>query len=156
MEPAAPTPGTPPSSPLERLTVLLVEDNLYIRDILAQTLRSLGFRKIALARNGEEAVGILRRRGALASGGQPVLAVDLVISDMVMRPVNGLMLLKWVRQRKESPNRFMPFIMLSGAADREFVEAARDLGADEFLAKPFSVTAVYERLRWVIDHPRPF
>ncbi|SOD91121.1 response regulator [Caenispirillum bisanense] len=156
MEPAAPTPGTPPSSPLERLTVLLVEDNLYIRDILAQTLRSLGFRKIALARNGEEAVGVLRRRGALASGGQAVLAVDLVISDMVMRPVNGLMLLKWVRQRKESPNRFMPFIMLSGAADREFVEAARDLGADEFLAKPFSVTAVYERLRWVIDHPRPF
>ncbi len=134
--------------------MLLVEDNLYIRDILAQALRSLGVRKIALARNGEEAVAVLRRRGALAAH-NGIMGVDLIISDMVMRPVNGLMLLKWVRQRKESPNRFMPFIMLSGAADREFVEAARDLGADEFLAKPFSVASVYERMRWVIDHPRP-
>ncbi|GAA0582702.1 response regulator [Caenispirillum bisanense] len=156
MQPDALSPGTPPpSSPLERLTVLLVEDNLYIRDILAQTLRALGVHKIALARNGEEAVAVLRRRGALAAH-NGVMGVDLIISDMVMRPVNGLMLLKWVRQRKESPNRFMPFIMLSGAADREFVEASRDLGADEFLAKPFSVSAVYERLRWVVDHPRPF
>lgn len=156
MQPAAPTPGTAsPASPLERLTVLLVEDNVYIRDILAQTLRNLGFRKIATARNGEEAVEFLRRRGTLADA-HGILGIDLIISDMVMRPVNGLMLLKWVRQRKESPNRFMPFIMLSGAADREFVELARDLGADEFLAKPFSVTSVYERLRWVIDHPRPY
>lgn len=155
MQPAPPPPGTPPSSPLERLTVLLVEDNLYIRDILAQTLRTLGFRKIAAARNGEEAVEVLRRRSTLADA-HGIMGVDLIIADVVMRPVNGLMLLKWVRQRKESPNRFTPVIMLSGAADREFVEAARDLGADEFLAKPFSVTSVYERLRWVIDHPRPF
>lgn len=145
-----------PTSPLQYLSVLLVEDNLYIRDILEQTLRHLGFEKIVLARNGEDAVKTLKLMKHSSNPGSGVLNVDLIISDLVMSPINGALLLKWIRQQKESPNRFMPFVMLSGAADKEYVEAARDLGTTEFLAKPFSVTSVYERIQWLIDHPRPF
>ncbi|SDG86286.1 response regulator [Roseospirillum parvum] len=145
-----------PTTPLQNLSVLLVEDNLYIRDILEQTLRHLGFEKIVLARNGEDAVKLLKLLNHSGNPGAGVLNVDLIMSDLVMSPINGVLLLKWIRQQKDSPNRFVPFIMVSGAADREYVEAARDLGTTEFLAKPFSVNSVYERIQWVIDHPRPF
>ena len=50
----------------------------------------------------------------------------------------------------------VPFIMLSGAADQDYVASARDLGATEFLAKPFSGETVYKKLLEVIDFPRQF
>lgn len=144
-----------PSSPLERLSLLLVEDNVYVRDILESCLRHMGFGRITLARNGEEAVDYLTlvRNAPMRAG---IMSVDLVLSDMVMSPINGLLLLKWIRQERLSPNRFLPFVMVSGAADPPAVAAARDMGVSEFLAKPFSVNSIYAKLQRVIDHPRPF
>ena len=63
-----------------------------------------------------------------------------------MAPVNGMLLLRWLREAPESPNRFMPSVMLSGAADSNYVTAGRDLGMTEFLAKPFSAHSIYKRL----------
>ena len=67
-----------------------------------------------------------------------------------------MLFLRWLRGAAESPNRFVPFIMLSGAADNDYVTASRDLGTTEFLAKPFSAQSVYRRLLEVIDRPRQF
>ena len=94
-------------------------------------------------KNGAEAVERLRNvhDGHKLSG---VLDFDLVICDLLMTPVNGLLTLRWVRTAKDSPNRFLPFMMLSGAADKVNVAAARDLGSTDFLAKPFSATTVYK------------
>lgn len=142
-------------SGLENITLLLVEDNAFMLDLLDRVLRHLGFERIQKAPNGEAAIRFLRqvrRRPDLAG----TSAVDLVISDLVMTPINGLLLLQWLRTNKESPNRFMPVVMLSGAADREYVEAGRHLGVNEFLAKPFSIASVHEHLREVIERPRPF
>lgn len=140
---------------LERLSVLLVEDNAYIRDILESLLKTLGFGWVATAKNGQDAVEFLRLiANKPGSGG--AMGVDLIISDLIMSPINGLLLLRWVRTSKDSPNRFIPFIMLSGAADRAYVEQARDLGTSEFLAKPFSVQSVYQKLLLVIDGQRQF
>ena len=140
---------------LERLSVLLVEDNAYIRDIFESLLRELGIRHVSTARNGKDAVEFLELVGANPTRAG-VMGIDLIISDLVMSPINGLLLLQWLRTSKRSPGRFTPFIMLSGAADREYVQSARDLGVNEFLAKPFSVKSVSERLMQVIDHPRQF
>lgn len=140
---------------LERLSVLLVEDNAYIRDILESLLKTLGFGWVTTARNGQDAVEFLRLV-ASKPGSAGTMGVDLIISDLIMSPINGLLLLRWIRTSKDSPNRFMPFIMLSGAADRAYVEQSRDLGASEFLAKPFSVQSVYQKLLLVIDSPRQF
>lgn len=139
----------------ERLTVLVVEDNNYIRNTFQQLLRHFGVGRVMLAKNGAQAVEMLKVPG----GGQALAGlagVDIVISDLIMAPIDGLLLLRWVRESKDSPNRFMPFIMLSGAADAGYVSQARDRGANEFLAKPFSAQAVYKHLLEVIDHPRPF
>lgn len=140
---------------LSRLSVLLVEDNNYIRGVFHEMLRHFGVGHVDVADNGAEAINILKTLGGTA--GEPGLrSFDIVISDLIMAPINGLILLRWVRGSKESPNRFMPFIMISGAADTEYVAAARDLGVTEFLAKPFSAQSVYRHLLEVIDYPRPF
>lgn len=140
---------------LERLSILLVEDNKFVRFTLENLLRQLKFRQIMTACNGAEAVEQLKtlHENRKTTGGA---GVDIVISDLVMAPVNGLLLLRWIRSSKESPNRFIPFIMLSGAADEEYVHAARDLGVTEFLAKPFSAASVSRYLLETIDHPRQF
>jgi len=66
------------------------------------------------------------------------------------------MLLRWVRRHKESPNRFIPFVMVTGYADREKVREARAMGATEMLAKPFSVVNLGQRLLQVVNRPRKF
>lgn len=139
----------------ERLSVLLVEDNRFVRNIVEDLLRHFRFGRVSSCGNGQEAINYLKAMGStMAPGGSTPL--DLVISDLVMSPINGLLLLRWLRSAKESPNRFVPFIMLSGAADREYVNAARDLGVTEFLAKPFSGERVYRHILEVIDYPRQF
>ena len=50
----------------------------------------------------------------------------------------------------------MPFIMISGAADQHNVHDARDAGANEFVAKPFTIGSVFGRIQAVIDRPRQF
>lgn len=139
---------------LSRLNILLVEDNNYVRNILEDLLRSFEVGRVVTAVNGQDAIEALKT--AAAAGGAGSLGIDMVVSDLVMSPINGLLLLRWTRSAKDSPNRFMPFLMLSGAADQEYVRAARDLGVTEFLAKPFSAESVYKRILELIDYPRQF
>lgn len=139
---------------LERLRVLLVEDNNYVRSVFQNLLNHFGFGQVLIAKNGAEAVEALKIPGGVKVPGLP--EIDVVISDLIMSPVDGQILLRWLRGAKDSPNRFTPFIMFSGAADHQYVASARDLGANEFLAKPFSAEAVYKHLLEIIDHPRPY
>lgn len=136
---------------LSRCNILLVEDNIYVRNTLEDLLRHFQFGRISTADNGEDVIDYLKSMNMAQNPGP-----DIILSDLVMTPINGLLLLRWARSAKESPNRMVPFIMLSGAADREYVNSARDLGVTEFLAKPFSATSVYERVLEVIDYPRQF
>jgi CheY-like chemotaxis protein len=132
-------------SGLRYTTVLIVEDQMQIRTLLASVLRTFGVGNILRASNGAEAIEILRTasKDPTATGtGQ----VDVILSDWVMHPVDGAMLLRWVRKHKESPNRFLPFIMITAFADPARVQFARDLGVTEFLAKPFSAQSVATHL----------
>ena len=134
-----------------RLGVFVVEDNSYIRVTLENLLRQFRFGRVSSAKDGEEAVEYMKKLES-SGGGTP----DIIISDLVMSPINGLLFLRWVRTSKDSFNRMIPFIMLSGAADEEYVNSARDLGVTEFLAKPFSGASVYKHLLKVIEQPRQF
>ncbi len=135
-----------------RLGVFLVEDNHFIRRTVVDLLQQFQFGRIATAKNGEEAIDYMKTLGS----GSNFTAPDIVISDLVMTPINGLLFLRWMRTAKESPNRMLPYIMLSGAADGTYVSSARDLGVTEFLAKPFSGASVYKHLVKVIEAPRQF
>ncbi len=138
----------------DRISIMVVEDNEYMLDILVNSLKRLGFTRVTKAKNGKEAVEYLKLTGK--SFGTAVDAIDIVISDFIMSPVSGVHLLQWLRDDKASPSRFMPFIMLSGAADRVNVEASRDHGVTDFMAKPFSVENIYKVLQRIIDAPRQY
>lgn len=139
---------------LDLLSVLVVEDSGFIRTVLTATLRAIGVGAVHAVPGGAEAIRFLdERRAALPPGTSPV---DLIISDLVMPEVDGLMLLRWIRYSPKSPDKFIPILMLSGAADRHYVEQARDLGASDFIAKPFSAKTIADRLLHAIARPRRF
>lgn len=134
---------------------MVVEDSTFIRSLVVACLNALGIRQIKLAEHGGDAIEFLKlqRLDPLKAG---VLSVDLIISNWQMSPVDGMILLRWVRRHAESPNRFVPFIMLSGHSAAAKVAEARDAGVTEFLAKPFSVQMLANKLQTVIERPRQF
>ena len=140
---------------LDRFNVLVVEDNPYLRLLLVQALRAIGIGNVKTANEGSEAIILLKLTVSdpVKAG---VVSFDMILSNWQMSPVDGMMLLRWVRRHKESPNRFIPFVMVTGYADRERIAEARDAGVTEVLAKPFSVTGVAQRLLQVIERPRQF
>jgi len=143
-----------PGVNLSLLSVLVIEDTGFIRLLIVSVLRSLGIENIHTAENGAEAIKMIKEKAKTLPDGTPPF--DLVVSDLLMPEVDGFLFLRFVRSSPESPDRFMPIAMLSGAADAGFVGKCRDLGANEFIAKPFSTLAVWERLMNIVYKPRRF
>lgn len=136
----------------EGVKVLVVDDNNFVLTVLSTTLRGLGVGKVLTAENGEEAIRYLKLMGI--GGGSA--DIDMIFSDHGMAPMSGMELLSWCRGHDSDAIKYLPFVMMNGEADRYAVLEARDKGITEYLAKPFSVTAIAERLLAVIDRPRSF
>lgn len=139
----------------DRLTVMVVEDNRFMRELLCSTLTALGIENVIAEDDGASAIRRLKlsRTNPKAAG---LGAVDIVLADYLMPVVDGILLLRWLRTGTGVPDRFVPFIMVSGAADREVVEASRDAGVTAFLAKPYSARTLADRLLMVINQPRQY
>lgn len=135
------------------LSILVADDNRFVRSILVTILKALGVGKVIQADNGEEAMAVLEVSAQMQLD---VKEVDVVFADHLMAPGDGLELLRWIRTHESDKVKFLPFIMMSGEADYRSVTAARDVGVTEYLAKPMSVLNVASRLLAVIDRPRPF
>lgn len=122
---------------LNRSSILVVDDHEEIRKILISILRDLGCENVLGAESASEAIEILTtvKKHPAKIG---VYEIDAVVSDWVMRDLDGAALLRWIRRHHNSPNRFMPFLMLSAYSDEERVQKSRDLGANGFMAKPFT------------------
>lgn len=140
---------------LERLSALVVEDSTFMRELLADVMRSIGIGRVFTAEDGTDAIDLLQTVATdpMKAG---ISIIDIVVSDVFMPSLDGRMLLRWIRSSPKSPDRFVPVLMLSGAADRDIVQNCRDLGASDFLAKPFSAASVADKLMHVIMHPRKF
>ena len=139
----------------DRLTVLVVEDNSFMRLLTANTIRALGIGEVAVAEDGAAAIKRLKA-GRTDPAAAELGIVDIVLSDYLMPVVDGKLLLRWIRTGSDTPDRFVPFVMVSGAADRDVVEQARDGGVTDFLAKPFSAQSMADRILSVINNPRQF
>jgi CheY-like chemotaxis protein len=129
----------------ERLKILVVDDNAHMRKLIAAILQAFGVGQIVEAASGEKAWALLREAGP-----------DIVTLDWVMDGISGIELARRIRGHPQSPNPFVPIVMLTGYAQADHVEQARDAGINEFLAKPVSATAMMARLVSVIEQPRPF
>jgi CheY-like chemotaxis protein len=139
----------------DRLCVLVVDDNSFMRNLLSTTIKAFGIMDVVTETDGASAIERLK-----LSLTDPIAAslgtVDLIISDFVMPGVDGNLFLRWLRTGNNVPDRFVPFLMVSGAADKYVVEQSRDAGVTEFLAKPFSARSVADRILQIINYPRQY
>jgi CheY-like chemotaxis protein len=133
------------STAFERLRVLIVEDNLHMRTLLRSLLCSLGMRDIHEAADGSAALTLLREK-----------KYDLILTDLAMKPMDGLELTREIRNAPGSPNPFIPIVMITGHSEKHRVQAARDAGVTEFLAKPVTAQSLFSHLAMIVEHPRPF
>ncbi|MFP4518435.1 MAG: response regulator [Oceanicaulis sp.] len=134
-----------PEQALSKLRIAVVDDNAAMRGIVRTVLASLGCDNVYEASDAESALSVLRA--------QPI---DIIILDWKMKPVDGLDLVKTIRNPELSPNPFLPIIMLTAYGEPSKVRQARDAGVTEFMIKPFSAEALYRRLAVIINRPRPF
>jgi two-component system chemotaxis response regulator CheY len=130
---------------LKSLNVLLVDDNQNMRAIASAVLHSADIRNVHEATEGATAFDLLRRH-----------AIDLAIVDFNMFPLDGVEFTRLVRTSPDSPNPFLPIIMMTGHSERSRVYEARDAGVTEFIVKPITAKAVLDRINAVIMKPRPF
>jgi two-component system chemotaxis response regulator CheY len=129
----------------DRLKILVVDDNAHMRKLVVTILQAFGALQIVEAAGGAQALALLRDT-------QP----DVIVLDWVMERMSGLEFAREVRTSPNTPNPFVPIIMLTGHTALDHVRQARDAGVNEFLAKPVSVKAILTRLIAVIEHPRPY
>ncbi len=81
---------------------------------------------------------------------------DIIFMDLEMPELDGMAAAKEIRSNEESPNPFVPVIMVTAHTKKKDVIGARDSGITEFLAKPVSAKSVYDHLAACIEAPRPF
>jgi CheY-like chemotaxis protein len=127
------------------LKALVVDDNAHMRILLRSLLQAQGLQHIYEAVDGATGFAELRDK-------RP----DFVLSDLSMVPVDGIEFTRRVRLSENSPNPFVPIIMVTGHTERQRVEAARDAGVTEFLAKPITAQNILLRIVEIVDRPRPF
>jgi two-component system, OmpR family, KDP operon response regulator KdpE len=117
------------------LKVLIVDDEPPIRKLLRMGLGTQGY-EILDAPNGKTALTLL--------DGKP----DLVILDLGLPDIGGLDLLAMIRARNDT----VPIIVLSSRGDEAGKVKALDLGADDYLTKPFGMEELLARMRAALRH----
>ncbi len=115
------------------MRILVVDDDEQLSSILKFTLRREGL-DVLTARDGQEALDLWRAE-------QP----DLVLLDMNLPKLNGQQVLHTIRAESKTP-----VIMLTVRSEEEDMVGALDLGADDYIAKPFSPRTLVARIRAVL------
>ncbi|MBI3131320.1 MAG: sigma-54-dependent Fis family transcriptional regulator [Acidobacteria bacterium] len=119
--------------------VLLVEDEAGLREVLALTLDGAGFRVITAA-SVAEAKGVLARDG-----------VDAVLSDLKLRDGTGIQLLEWMKAESLGA----PVVIMTAFATTETTVQALNLGAVDFITKPFRNEDLIGTLQGLLAQAHP-
>jgi len=121
--------------------VLIVEDEADIRDLLAFHLEREGY-QVSKSRSGADAL-----RQVKAS------PPDLILLDIMLPELDGLEVCR--RLRRESATAALPIVMLTAKGDEVDRVLGLELGADDYIVKPFSPKEVVARVRAVLRRARP-
>jgi two-component system, OmpR family, KDP operon response regulator KdpE len=117
------------------LKILVIDDEPPIRKLLRMGLTTQGY-EISEAPNGKESLELLAQKP------------DLVILDLGLPDMEGLELLRMIRARNES----VPIVVLSSRGDEAGKVQALDLGADDYVTKPFGMEELLARMRAALRH----
>jgi DNA-binding response OmpR family regulator len=114
-------------------TVLVVDDEPIVREVVVRYLRREGFRTLEAA-DGDAARGILERE-----------LPSLVVLDLMLPGTDGIALCRWIRERSD-----LPVIMLTALGEESDRILGLELGADDYVTKPFSPRELAVRVKTVL------
>lgn len=119
--------------------ILVAEDEPHIRRILMTLLETADF-EVDMASDGKEALALL----------ESTTAYDLLITDLMMPHLTGLEVLASLREMDHRAG--IPVVMLTAKGQDADRERALELGAQDFLTKPFSPKKLLARIQELLDH----
>ena len=122
----------------EKISVLVVEDEEHIRNILEYNLKLDGF-EVYTAENGSKGVELARQK-----------VPDVILLDWMMPEKDGLEVLSELKNEKQTEN--IPVFMLTAKAMMKDVGQALLEGADEYIAKPFDPTELGQIVRSKLEN----
>ena len=121
------------------LTVLVVDDQKLIQDMLVSLLLKLGFDAVDTASDGSHALQALDKS-----------RYDLILCDIMMKGVNGIEFVQTLRQsanlRFDVGKSLTPVMLISGSSDPKHIRAAKEVGVQGYILKPFNPAEIQKRL----------
>jgi CheY-like chemotaxis protein len=130
---------------LDKINVLVVDENQQSLDILGQVLSGFGVRSIQKCESAKDALK--------AIGSQ---VFDFIVTDTNMAGMDGFEFVKTVRRMQNQPNAYIPILLVAGHARASHVHKARDCGANFVVAKPITPKVLLDRIFWVAKENRMF
>jgi DNA-binding response OmpR family regulator len=119
-------------------TVLVVDDEPSVRDVVVRYLRQEGYDTLE-AGDGDAARELLETQ-----------TPSLIILDLMLPGMDGLSLCRWIRERSE-----LPVIMITALGEETDRLTGLELGADDYLTKPFSPRELVARVKAVLRRSSP-
>ncbi len=119
-------------------TVLVVDDEPSVRDVVVRYLRQAGYRTLE-AGDGNDARDLLEQE-----------MPSLIVLDLMLPGMDGLSLCRWIRERSE-----LPVIMITALGEETDRLTGLELGADDYLTKPFSPRELVARVKAVLRRSSP-
>jgi len=128
-----------------KVRFLIVDPNGLALQMLNDILAMLGANHVRRVSDYDKAIAVLKEGG-----------IDIVITERDLTPLSVIDLVDFIRKDPASRDRLLPVIVLTARSEEPFVIEARDHGANEFVAKPYTVDSLYKRLAGIIAFPRPY
>ncbi|MEK9726387.1 MAG: response regulator [Rhodospirillaceae bacterium] len=129
---------------ISALNILVLEKHVLIRKLLTDVFREFGVPSVQSTADPDMAWAFFQQFPA-----------DIILSDWCA-DLNGMEFLRRIRMDVDTPNPFVPVIVVTANTELRHVCTARDMGMTEFLAKPVSARTIYQRICNLIEGNRPF
>ena len=122
---------------ISKLHILVVDDDVFARDLIIRILKEIDTGQISSADNGYEALTVLQ---------EDQWRVDVILLDLEMPRMNGYEFIKKLRNEFEPPLSETPVIVISGHSDKQALDRTNELGVGLFLLKPITIDQVVTRI----------
>jgi two-component system, chemotaxis family, chemotaxis protein CheY len=124
-------------SRIEEVTVMVVDDDAMVMNIIVEYLRNFGFKHILEAKDGKAALRFVQ---------DPHLKIDLILSDWEMPFVDGHTLLKAVRMHPQKSGAKFMMVTSQNSRERTKIAQAKQLNVDAYIVKPFRGETLREKI----------